>query len=72
MPAATGVIQVALTPAGRRLLEARRMPPLDWVFTLLNGLAPATMASCDHVLRVVAARLARYEREMRRGGWQGR
>ncbi len=60
------LIQVALTPAGRRLLEAQRMPPLDWVFTLLNGLRPATMASCAHVGRVLSARLARYEREMRR------
>jgi DNA-binding MarR family transcriptional regulator len=60
------LIQVALTPAGRRLLEGQRMPPLDWVFTLLNGLAPATMESCDRVLRVLSARLERYEKEMRR------
>ena len=60
------LIQVALTPTGRRLLEARRMPPVDWVFTLLNGLAPATMASCEHVMRVLAARLERYEKQMRR------
>ncbi len=60
------LIQVALTPAGRRLLEGQRTPPVDWVFTLLNGLAPATMASCEHVLRVLAARLERYEKELRR------
>ena len=62
------LIQVALTPAGRRALEARRVPPLDWVFTLLNGLTPAAMQSADHVLRVLSARLARYERERRRRG----
>jgi len=57
------LIQVALTAAGRRLLEAQRLPALDWLFTLLNGLAPATMKSADHVLRVVSARLARYEKD---------
>ncbi len=60
------LVQVALTPAGRRLLEYPRMPPVDWVFTLLNGLPAATMASCEHVLRVLAARLERYEKERRR------
>jgi DNA-binding MarR family transcriptional regulator len=60
------LIQVALTPAGLRLLKYQRMPPVDWVFTLLKGLAPATMASCEHVMRVLAARLERYEKEMRR------
>ena len=59
------LVQVALTPAGRLAVEARRMPPIDWVFTLLSGLAPARMKSCEHVLRVLAARLARYEKEMR-------
>jgi DNA-binding MarR family transcriptional regulator len=58
------LVQVALTPAGRRKLEAVRLPPLDWLFTLLNGLTPAAMESADHVLRVLAARLARYEKEM--------
>ncbi len=62
------LIQVALTPAGRRVLEAQRLPALGWLFTLLNGLAPATMKSADHVLRVLSARLARYEKEMRRRG----
>lgn len=60
------LIQVALTPAGRRAREAQRLPPLDWVFTLLNGLTPAAMQATAHVLRVLAARLERYEREMRR------
>jgi len=59
------LIQVALTPAGRRLLEARRLPPLDWLFTLLNGLEPAAMRSTERVLRALAERLARYESEMR-------
>jgi DNA-binding MarR family transcriptional regulator len=65
------LIQVALTPTGRRLLEAQSMPPLDWVFTLLNGLPRATMASCDHVLRVLVARLERDEKEMRRARRRG-
>jgi hypothetical protein len=47
------------------------MPPIDWVFTLLTGLAPATMASCGHVMRVLAARLERYEKEMRRARRRG-
>ena len=41
------------------------MPPLEWVFTLLNGLAPKARRSAEHVLRVLSARLARYEKEMR-------
>jgi DNA-binding MarR family transcriptional regulator len=45
--------QVALTPAGRRMLEAQRMPDFAWLFTLLNGLEPAAMRSASHVLRVV-------------------
>ncbi|HVY64230.1 MAG TPA: hypothetical protein VHH11_05335, partial [Gammaproteobacteria bacterium] len=61
------LILVALTPAGRRALEARRLPPLDWVFTLLNGLDPAVMRSTGRVLRTLAERLARYEAERRRG-----
>ena len=65
------LIQVALTPAGRRVLETQRLPAVDWVFTLLNGLSPAVMGSADHVLRVLAARLARYERERRRRGALG-
>jgi DNA-binding MarR family transcriptional regulator len=65
------LIQVALTPAGRRALEAQRLPPLDWVFTLLNGLSPAAMESTGRVLRVLAARLECYEREMRRRGAPG-
>jgi DNA-binding MarR family transcriptional regulator len=59
------LIQVALTPTGRRVLEAQRLPPLDWLFTLLNGLTPAAMQSADHVLRVLSARLERYEKAMR-------
>jgi DNA-binding MarR family transcriptional regulator len=62
------MIQVALTPAGRRRLEAERLPDLGWLFTLLNGLEPKVMRNTAHVLRVLAARLARYEREMRHNG----
>jgi DNA-binding MarR family transcriptional regulator len=68
------VIQVALTPAGRRQLETRRLPPLDWLFTLLNGLDPGVMRSTERILRTISERLARYEREMRaarRGGKPG-
>ena len=31
------LLQVALTPAGRRELERQRMPDFGWVFTLLKG-----------------------------------
>jgi len=58
--------QVALTPGGRRELEYQRMPPVDWVFTLLNGIEPATMRSTQHVLRVIRLRLERYEKDRRR------
>ena len=34
-------LQVMLTPAGRRALDAQRMPDSVWLFTLLNGLEPA-------------------------------
>jgi DNA-binding MarR family transcriptional regulator len=62
------MVPVALTPAGRRALEARRLPELGWLFTLLYGLEPKLMEKTAHVLRVLAARLARYEREMRHNG----
>ncbi len=42
------------------------MPPSDWLFTLLNGLEPATTRSTQHVLRVIRLRLERYQRERRR------
>lgn len=58
--------QVALTPGGRQALERQRMPPSDWLFTLLNGLEPKTMQSTHHVLRVIRLRLERYERDRRR------
>jgi DNA-binding MarR family transcriptional regulator len=58
-------VQVALTPAGRRELEAQRLPDFGWLFTLLNGLEPAAMRSTCHVLAVIRQRLERYEREMR-------
>jgi DNA-binding MarR family transcriptional regulator len=58
--------QVALTPAGRRALDAQRRPQFAWVFTLLNGLEPAAMRSTEHVLRVIRLRLERYEKERRR------
>jgi DNA-binding MarR family transcriptional regulator len=58
-------LQVMLTPAGRRALEAQRMPDSVWLFTLLNGLQPAAMRSTEHVLRVLRLRLERYAREGR-------
>ena len=58
--------QVALTPSGRRELEQQRMPPFDWLFTLLNGLEPQRMRSTHDVLRVIRLRLERYERDRRR------
>jgi DNA-binding MarR family transcriptional regulator len=61
------VIQVVLTPAGRRRLEARRLPPLDWTFTLLGGLHPDVMRRTERILRALSERLARFEREMRFG-----
>ena len=33
--------------------------------SLLNGLSPRAMQSTEHVLRVLAARLERYERQLR-------
>jgi DNA-binding MarR family transcriptional regulator len=60
------VVQVALTPAGRKELEARRMPPLSWVGAVLNGLEPEAMRSTQHVLRVLRLRLEGQAREMRR------
>ena len=60
------VLQVMLTPAGRRALERQRMPDFAWVFTLLNGLEPSAMRETNHVLRVLRLRLERYQREMRR------
>lgn len=58
--------QVALTPAGRAVVEARRMPEFGWVFTLLGGLEPGPMRDCEHVLRTIRLRLERDARERRR------
>jgi DNA-binding MarR family transcriptional regulator len=60
------VLQVALTPRGRQTLDAHRMPPVPWMFTLLNGLEPAAMRSAAHVLAVMRQRLERYEQNMKR------
>jgi DNA-binding MarR family transcriptional regulator len=60
------VVQVALTPAGRKELEAQRMLPLSWVAAVLNGLKPEAMRSTHHVLRVLRLRLERDARERRR------
>ncbi len=61
------LLQVALTPAGRREIERQRMPDFGWVFTLLNGLEPSAMRETNHVLRVIRLRLERYrERSPRR------
>ena len=60
------MLQVALTPAGRRELERQRLPDFGWVFTLLKGLEPSAMRETNHVLRVLRLRLERYRREMRR------
>jgi DNA-binding MarR family transcriptional regulator len=57
------VVQVALTPAGRRALEAQRMPALSWLLPLLNGLKPEAMRSTNHVLRVLRLRLEQQARE---------
>jgi len=59
------VIQVTLTPAGRRTLERHRYPDLGWIFTLLNGLEPDAMCSTAHVLRVIGQRLDRYAADLR-------
>jgi DNA-binding MarR family transcriptional regulator len=60
------VWQVALTPAGRRALDAQRMPPYAWVFSLLSGLERAEMRRTHDVLRVIRLRLERYEKDRRR------
>ena len=57
------VIQVALTPAGRRTLERQRMPQFSWVFTLLNGLDDDLRES-HHVLEVIRRRLERHASNM--------
>jgi DNA-binding MarR family transcriptional regulator len=59
------VIQVALTPAGRRMLERQRMPQFSWVFTLLNGLDDDAMRETHHVLEVIRRRLERQASDMR-------
>jgi hypothetical protein len=58
-------LQVALTPAGRRRLDAQRVPQFAWLFTLLNGLEPEAMRSTHHVLNVIRLRLERYASERR-------
>jgi DNA-binding MarR family transcriptional regulator len=58
-------LQVALTSAGRRALEAQRMPQFGWVFTILNGLEPEELRRTNHVLNVIRRRLERFAMEMR-------
>jgi DNA-binding MarR family transcriptional regulator len=59
-------LQVALSPRGRRVLDAQRMPEFAWVFTLLGGLEPNAMRSMSRVLRVIRQRLERDAAERRR------
>jgi DNA-binding MarR family transcriptional regulator len=59
------VLQVALTPAGRRELEKQRQPQFGWIFTLLKGLSDGRMHETNHVLAVIRQRLERYERDRR-------
>jgi len=59
-------LQVALSPRGRRVLEAQRMPEFPWIFTLLGGLEPDAMRSTSRVLRVIRLRLERDAAERRR------
>jgi hypothetical protein len=56
---------VALTAAGRRVLERQRMPQFAWLDTLLSGLKPAAMRSTEHALHVIRMRLERLARDAR-------
>lgn len=59
---------VALTPAGRRAIEAHRMPAFSWAFTLLKNLEPDKMRAANRVLYALRQRLESDERERRRAG----
>ena len=65
------VLQVAMTPSGRRVLEAGKLPDSGWVFTLLSGLEPATMRATGNALRAIRQRLERYAAEVPRAARLG-
>ena len=59
---------VALTPAGRRAIDAHRMPAFSWAFALLKDLEPAKLRATNRVLHALRRRLESDERDRRRAG----
>lgn len=60
------ILQLLLTPRGRRELEAARQAEALWRATLLNGLGDHELAATTHVVRTVRQRLQRDARELAR------
>jgi len=57
------LLQVAVTPEGRRELAAARIAEQAWLATLLNGLGDHELKATVHVVRVIRQRLERDARE---------
>jgi DNA-binding MarR family transcriptional regulator len=53
---------VALTPAGRRAIEAQQMPAFSWAFALLREFELAKMRAANRVLYALRRRLESDER----------
>ena len=57
------LLQVAVTPEGRRELAAARIAEQAWLATLLNGLGDHELKATVHMVRVIRQRLERDARE---------
>ena len=60
------LLQVAVTPEGRRELAAARIAEQAWLATLLNGLGEHELKATLRVVRVIRQRLERDARELER------
>jgi DNA-binding MarR family transcriptional regulator len=60
------LLEVVVTPKGRRELAAARIAEQVWLTTLLNGLGDHELKAAVHFVRVIRQRLERDARELER------
>jgi len=60
------LLQVAVTPEGRRELAAARIAEHVWLTTLLSGLGDHELKATIHVVKVIRQRLERDARDLER------
>jgi DNA-binding MarR family transcriptional regulator len=60
------LLQLFMTPKGRRVLKDARRIESDWLMLLLHGLGDRELEAATHVILVIRQRLARDAREWRK------